>query len=536
MNDLNYLVESLAQFATGEITYNTPVGADYASGIITYNTPVAAANASIQMTITDYTQLVGKTVTVDGNALVEGVDWTAATDNNTTGTSLAAAIDGLGSWIGAGPGLVTATFSTKGTAGNGKSVTTDAVSGIDIDGNGVSGGTTAGGVDGDTVAVGGTTFTCVDSSPGANEFSNITELEALVEAVANIDSVQDGSVVNITYSSRGIAGNAVTLALGGANAGDMAISGATLSGGVDGDIVTVDGNAFTCVVGTAGASEFSSITELEVLVEAVAGINSTQDGTTVSMTADEPGTDGNALTLALGGSNAGDMAISGATFSGGVDSTETGVMTIEEGTEVLKTAITVANLTSGAVVQIIPQTSMDELTWVDLPGVIISANGDYNLETAGLLTYVRYGLYMGGTTSPTADVTIKGIQSNVAPVTLKTGAITSLDAALFNATTSRNGSTIDCSQADEFLLFLDLDSTGSPTNVQISVQFSDDDGTTWYPYEVGAFTSMFFIDAQMPKVVCYSGKCVGNKMRVSGVSAGTDGSNYFDVTAKIQLG
>ena len=504
--------------AQGSITYNTPVGADFADGTITVTdylqliaakaagtitfgaptlgviasgsvtvvdyTLMGALQSAMTITIDDYTLLGGETVTVDGNALVEGVDWTAATSNDATATSLASAIDGIGTMDAAAvTDTVTVEVTAAGVAGDGTTVTStdevhmtlsagvtsggrdamtitvngnvltanssftaetsndvtatnlevaiEALSDVnstvttnvvtvnaDVEGTAansfnlltsfagaatVSGATLTGGIDGDTVVVNGTTLTAVTTAPSALEFTNITELEVLVEAIASIDASEDGTDVTVTAATAGEAGNALTLALGGGNTGTMSISGAvltggqdnasfnvdgttltngteftavtdndttaaaiataadlisgvgaasvtnvctitddvrgvaansnvltqdvtggssvsgsgTFTGGVDGDTVTVSGTLCTNVVGSAGANEFSTITELEVLVEAIAAINSTEDGTTVSINADAVGTGGNAITLALGGSNAGDMAISGATLSGG---------------------------------------------------------------------------------------------------------------------------------------------------------------------------------------------------------------------------
>jgi len=86
---------------------------------------------------------------------------------------------------------------------------------------------------GDTVIVNGATFTYVAAAPGANEFSSIAELEILVEAEASINSSQADGVVTINADAIGTAGNAITLAVGVGNTGTMAVSGATLTGGVD---------------------------------------------------------------------------------------------------------------------------------------------------------------------------------------------------------------------------------------------------------------------------------------------------------------
>ncbi len=99
--------------------------------------------------INNYTLLSGDTVTVDGTPLVEGVDWAASTDNNTTSISLADAIDsnvasvsavtagnssGVGSWI-----VITAV--SLGAVGNTIAMTTDDNdSGLTLSGLTLSGG------------------------------------------------------------------------------------------------------------------------------------------------------------------------------------------------------------------------------------------------------------------------------------------------------------------------------------------------------------------------------------------------------------
>jgi len=84
--------------------------------------------ARATITIVDYTQLELKTVTLEGNAVVEGTDWTAATDEATTATSLAAALDLIAGFNAAAVGdIVTVYFDTPGVAGNAKTLTTDAI-------------------------------------------------------------------------------------------------------------------------------------------------------------------------------------------------------------------------------------------------------------------------------------------------------------------------------------------------------------------------------------------------------------------------
>lgn len=184
-------------------------------------------------------------------------------------------------------------------------------------------------VDTDTVIVNGTTLTKVASAPGANEFTDITELEALVEAIALVTSTEDGTTVSITAETAGFAGNSITLALGGGNSGTMAISGATLTGGLESTSVVVNGTTCTYVASAPGANQFSSIAELNTLVTAVASLTSTSDGTTISIVADTAGTAGNSLTLAIGANTAGTLAVSGATLTGGTEASTPPTVTAE---------------------------------------------------------------------------------------------------------------------------------------------------------------------------------------------------------------
>lgn len=87
-------------------------------------------------------------------------------------------------------------------------------------------------VNGDTVVVNGTTFTKA-ASLGAAAFSTIAELCTLIDAMEGIGATQNGTTITITYSTTGEAGNSVTLTRAGT--GTLAVSGATLTGGVNGD-------------------------------------------------------------------------------------------------------------------------------------------------------------------------------------------------------------------------------------------------------------------------------------------------------------
>ena len=128
----------IATFCNLDTTNNVTVGSDV---------PCTIAAATGTITISDYTLLSGDTVTVDGTALVEGVDWTAATSNDATATSLASAIAGIAT-VGASEvsNLITVTASSTGIAGNSIAVLyANSGSGIGLI---LSGATLTGGSDG----------------------------------------------------------------------------------------------------------------------------------------------------------------------------------------------------------------------------------------------------------------------------------------------------------------------------------------------------------------------------------------------------
>ena len=95
------------------------------------------------ITVLDYTKLALKTITVNGNVLVEGVNFTAATSNAATATSIASAIDGLTLVNSAAVGaLVTIIADASGTTANSYGLATNAAA----DCLTLSGATLAGGV------------------------------------------------------------------------------------------------------------------------------------------------------------------------------------------------------------------------------------------------------------------------------------------------------------------------------------------------------------------------------------------------------
>lgn len=87
---------------------------------------------------------------------------------------------------------------------------------------------------------------------------------------------------------------------------------------VDGDTVDVNGTVLTKAA-VADTADFSTIEELETLIEAITGLDSEIVGDYILITASAAGDAGNEITLELGETNAGTMEISGPTLTNGHD-------------------------------------------------------------------------------------------------------------------------------------------------------------------------------------------------------------------------
>ena len=80
--------------------------------------------------------------------------------------------------------------------------------------------------------------------------------------------------------------------------------------------LVVNGATFTKVASAPTSVQFTTIEELTALIDGVALVSATDDGTTISIVADTAGAAGNAITLAKTGSA---LTLSAATLTGGTD-------------------------------------------------------------------------------------------------------------------------------------------------------------------------------------------------------------------------
>jgi len=157
------------------------------------------------------------------------------------------------------------------------------------------------------------------------------------------DITVTGDAIAITAGSTTTAATVITAVNGDVDAAALVTASASgtvtgvidtvaatnLTGGLNSTSVVVNGTTCTYVAAAPAANQFSSIGELTTLVTAIADISSTNNGTVVSIVADTAGTAGNAITLALGANIAGTTTVSGATLTGGTDSSTAPTVTSE---------------------------------------------------------------------------------------------------------------------------------------------------------------------------------------------------------------
>jgi hypothetical protein len=191
--------------------------------------------------------------------------------------------------------------------------------------------------DNDTVTFNGVAITfksAAGASPeiqiGADLATTIATMVSVLNASANASLAiatytGDATHLYISHDAPGTGGNSITLAKSGTN---ISVSGATLSGGVAGSTLTVNGTAtrflasgqapltgYTVCAGTAALTASALATMLNASADAnIDDATYTANGAIVTVEFDTGGTAGNSFTLAT---NATGVAVSGATLSGG---------------------------------------------------------------------------------------------------------------------------------------------------------------------------------------------------------------------------
>lgn len=321
-----------------------------------------STDAAAGLTIVEAHLLGGKdsaVVTVGEEELVEGTDFTAETNNNTTATNLAAAIDALGDYAASAAGpLVTITAAVIGDAWNVTvSATWDEDDVIESPFTIVS---LAGGLDEGVLTFNGAAITQgTDFDAETSDAVTATNLAAEIDGISGFSAEVDGeddTLILITADSAGEDGN-VTMSTnssvldlvqmsGGADyfysdtlnhdkEGNSAVTAdieitdleatefasGTLSvqdyTGLTGDTITFNGTVLTEGVDwTAATSNEVTAESIKDAIHALDGFSATREGVVVTITADDAGADGN---VGIASSAGADIVLSGATLTGGKD-------------------------------------------------------------------------------------------------------------------------------------------------------------------------------------------------------------------------
>ncbi len=108
------------------------------------------------------------------------------------------------------------------------------------------------------------------------------------------------------------------------------------------------------------------------------------------------------------------------------------------------------------------------------------------------------------------------------------------DVLFDSAAETYTSNSFECAPYKEFLLLIDLDVTGAPTDIRIDVEFSHDN-VNFFKLMDGPFGSLMYEDAAGDKKEAVSGKIIAHWMRIYVVSSGCTSSLTFklSVTAEV---
>lgn len=104
-------------------------------------------------------------------------------------------------------------------------------------------------------------------------------------------------------------------------------------------------------------------------------------------------------------------------------------------------------------------------------------------------------------------------------------------------TTEQISDGVPCREFRKFLIYIGIDSTGSPTTLRIKVQYLERWTGKWHTYKQGLFASLYYEDTDTASGIyeCFSGECEGREMRVTLTGVGTTGSAYFTTDIAVEF-
>ncbi len=351
------------RIASGTLTvtdYEALVGAK-SGGTITVSSyaELIGAKAAATITVTAFASLSGKTITIGAEVLTEGVDFTAETNNNTTATNIAAAIDALADVTSsANSAVVTVAAAAFGVAGNAITMATNATAGITLSEAHLIGGKAHGTITvGADVLVQGTDFTAETSNA-----VTATNIAAAIDALADYAASAALTVVTIEAAAIGAVYN-VELSATWNDTADTAVtlSGSMLTGGLDQGTVTLGATTLTQGVGfTAETSNDVTATNIAAALDAIADYGAAAVGAVVTVTADGAGT---AYNVAFSSNSSGVTIV---TMSGGADYLYSDVFDYaKEKNPSITVTPEVTVLSGGGTVVAVVEVSQDKVDWIE---------------------------------------------------------------------------------------------------------------------------------------------------------------------------
>jgi hypothetical protein len=417
MKDFNILTEALDQRANGTIevldfSLINGIASQGEYEILDYALLIGA-KASQTIEVLDYSLIqAGDRLYVNGVPLVEGTDFDAETDDETTAANLAAAIALQPNVTAAAVGaVITVEAEATGEAGNAYTLSWNAnPSAVSI-----GGATLEGGIDEGSVTVDATEL--VQGTDFDAETDNATTAANLATAIAAISGVgasADGAVITVTADTVGEAGNSIATTAD-VEAGALTVSGATLEGGQDAGTITVGSDTITEGVDFDAETDNETTAEnIATAIDALSGVGATADGAIVTVTNDASGTAGNSKALEATPVEA--FTLSGATLAGGVAATYSEVLDFS-GVEELKNVEVVGFLesisgSSTPTVTVTPQYSIDKVNWFDHTTSFATGftvvNTPQKLDLDFTALYMRFKLVNSGTNT-VANMRLQGV-------------------------------------------------------------------------------------------------------------------------------
>ncbi len=111
------------------------------------------------------------------------------------------------------------------------------------------------------------------------------------------------------------------------------------------------------------------------------------------------------------------------------------------------------------------------------------------------------------------------------------------DKVRVNDTVPRKSDSVACAPFRKFGLYVYIDSTTTPTTLQVEVEFLDRWTGMWYTHKQGPFAALFWEDGDTASGIweCFVGDVLGREMRVKLTGVGTTNAAYFDVSVAVDF-